>query len=211
MRKILFCIMLIFAFSLCASAYAFEIIPGISKNVYSNNRMEDTTELMLQLKQGNFYMFGSYEESYLRLMGQNVGDWRMLGVGVGYVHKLTPLLSMYLFPGIYFPNTVIVFDRGHLGGNYNEGIHRHLSYMYGEHLWKYYDVTTTTSAVGINVGLKWEKEIGNFLMGFSFGYRYLRIPINIRSGNTIECNSWHDLEIEDLSCASIGLTFGYRF
>ena len=208
MRKIILCIVLIFIW--CIPAHAFNVVVSVKQNIYSNERFEDAQEFALQLKAGNFFLFGSYEETYLRLVGQNVGDWRMVGVGIGYNYKLAPSLSLQLSPGVYFTNVLLAFD-DHTWGIYNEGIHRHLSNLYGERLWNYYDVDPSTTAVGFSIGLKWNKEIRNFLIGASFGYRYLRIPVNIMGWDTDPNTGWHDLEIEDLSCASIGLTFGYRF
>lgn len=212
MRKTLFYVCIIFF--LCTPVYAFDITLNIKQNIYNNDRLEDATMLTLQLEHNRFLLFASYETPFLRLMGQNTADHKVLGIGIGYDYELNSSLSVQVSPGIYFPNTDVIFNES-FKGQYNEGIHRYLNYLYEDLLWDCYDIETGT-AIGFNIDLKWEKDIGDFLVGISFGYRYLRIPIKILGWNIGRepggvYGWWESWEIENLSCAHAGLSFGYKF
>ena len=193
------------------SAYAFDVSMAVKENIYNNVRLSNTEQVILQLEKNDAFLFFSYESIYVRVMGLSVGEYEIFGVGAGYNYKMKDTLSLYVSSGLYFTNA----DVHHNNGKYNEALHRYLNYRFGERLWDNYDAETD-SAIGFSVGLQWEKEIENFLMRFDIGHRFLRIPVKYvgwdkgKKGDS-SYGWWHSIETEDLSCAYVGLTFGFKF
>jgi len=199
------------------SGFAFNTTLSINQNIYSNERVEDTETIMLQVKHKSIFLFSSYETPHLRLMGQGVTDYKMLGVGIGYEMIKESPFSLQISAGYYFVNTDVTYTNS-MPGRFNEGIHRYLNYLFADpeiRYWDYYDLEAHPG-IGFSLTLKWQKEIENFLTEFLFGYRYLRIPIRILAwddGHKFDASYgwWQSTEMEDLSCAYIGVNFGYRF
>jgi hypothetical protein len=160
----------------------------------------------------NFYLWGSYDNTYLRLYGQRGGNIDLFGSGVGI--KIEPLKNLSLWGGIgYFsPKAELskitnIFDGG-------EGVYYVMKEW--EQEWgtsRPYDDPLSYSIKGNfggGIGIDFGKEIlkGLFL-GFNGGYQFLRLQEYYTHG--LKGDQIEGKKDRDFSGCQLGLSLKYQF
>ena len=101
-RKIVLLAMVILVLLFANSVYALDIDIVGKYNIYKDTGLE--TAPIIEMRIGNpFYIWGSYEDTMVRLVGQEVADTKIYGGGIGIKKKIDSI-SLYIQGGWYQPN-----------------------------------------------------------------------------------------------------------
>lgn len=184
----------------------------IRENIYQDKDLEQGKGIEGRLAYKNLYLFGSYDEAYLRLYGQRAGDISVYGAGIGAKSDINKNLTVWGQTGYYEPKAEL---SGNENGKLQEGIYFKLrecrnGWGYGDYpnVFKY-DVSGN---IGGAVGADFKQNIfENLQLTINVGYRFLNLK------ETYKQRTWTGLDwIESKENRSfsgamvgIGLTFGW--
>ena len=180
-------------------------------NVFQNESLETGVGIEARLAYDPFYLWGSYDETQLRLYGQRAGEISLYGVGLGMKYELTSGLWVWGQGGYYGPASTMedspenfTETLGHVFRNHEDTWGApHLSDRYGYKI---------GGNLGGAVGLSFDHEVYKGLrVNLNAGYRFLKLRETFYQSYAGYHNFFEFKGDRDFSGGMIGVGIVYRF
>jgi len=217
--KILMVLAVIFTFAGGVTAHAFDLEARGRMNVYQDQALEERGGVEVRAGLKNVFVFGSYDQTVMRLYGQQAGDIDLWGFGFGLRYDLLEYLSVWGQLGYYLPGSTMA--------DHPDQYHETLRYVFRgfKREWgppaEYFPAQNyryaLSEAIGGALGLDFRYPLTEALtINLSAGYRFLKVEEDFYMGGDPGNGRYYSNLLEhsgsrNFSAGMVGLGFTYRW